>query len=105
DVPGLEPGALPQPDPCVIQEPDEGRVTAVLELATLAGGEQRPDLILVEHVGGVERDTRRLHVSHRVAALGNLALLLAPLEELPDPVVAVLRARRRVAAVSHHPGK
>jgi hypothetical protein len=69
------------------------------EPAALARAEERPDLGLVQDIGGVLWDAGRLHVAHRVAALGDLTLFLEPGEELPDPVVAVLHRRGRVAVL------
>jgi hypothetical protein len=92
-------------DSSVVEEPRDRGVAAVLEPLPVARGHQLTDVVLVQNVRRVEWHTRRLHVAHGVAALRDLAFLLAPREELTDAVLVVLRRRGRITPLVQHPIK
>jgi hypothetical protein len=78
--------------PGVGQQADDGLVTAILERLRVAGGEERPELVVAQHRHGLVGHMGRRHARHRT----HLELILghAPLEELLQGPEAVRGGRR-----------
>jgi hypothetical protein len=81
-----------QPHPAVKEQPDDGRVSPLLEAPSLTHRQQPPQLLVAQDGDGLLGDQRRLHPGHR--RLPDLALLDEVGEEAGERPVAIRRRRR-----------